>query len=229
MLPLNIENLAVSFSGLAAPVLAIDRLEIAAGSRVALTGGSGSGKSTFLNIISGLERIRTGRVAWGGQDLAQLSEGRRDSWRAANIGLVMQDFHLFPGLSALDNILLPARLSRVVTADLANRAHALLDTVGLNRPEQHVETMSRGEMQRVALARALLRSPGVIIADEPTASLDLESGDAVGDLLLSVAADAGSTLILATHDQRLVERLDRRLTLKAGRIVADTAVREVAA
>jgi putative ABC transport system ATP-binding protein len=141
----------------------------------------------------------------------------------------MQDFHLFPGLSALDNILLPARLSRVVTADLANRAHALLDTVGLNRPEQHVETMSRGEMQRVALARALLRSPSVIIADEPTASLDLESGEAVGDLLLSVAADAGSTLILATHDQRLVERLDRRLTLKAGRIVADTAVREVAA
>jgi putative ABC transport system ATP-binding protein len=229
MLPLNIENLAVSFSGLAAPVLAIDRLEIAAGSRVALTGGSGSGKSTFLNIISGLERIRTGRVAWGGQDLAQLSEGRRDSWRAANIGLVMQDFHLFPGLSALDNILLPARLSRVVTADLANRAHALLDTVGLNRPEQHVETMSRGEMQRVALARALLRSPGVIIADEPTASLDLESGDAVGDLLLSVAADAGSTLILATHDQRLVERLDRRLTLKAGRIVGDIDAREVAA
>jgi putative ABC transport system ATP-binding protein len=229
MLPLNIENLAVSFAGLAAPVLAIDRLEIAAGSRVALTGGSGSGKSTLLNIISGLERIRTGRVAWGGQDLAQLSEGRRDSWRAANIGLVMQDFHLFPGLSALDNILLPARLSRVVTADLANRAHALLDTVGLNRPEQHVETMSRGEMQRVALARALLRSPGVIIADEPTASLDLESGDAVGDLLLSVAADAGSTLILATHDQRLVERLDRRLTLKAGRIVSDIDAREVAA
>jgi putative ABC transport system ATP-binding protein len=229
MLPLKIESLAVSFDGLAAPVLAVDHLDIAAGSRVALTGGSGSGKSTFLNIISGLERIRAGRVVWGGQDLAQLSEGRRDGWRAANIGLVMQDFHLFPGLSALDNILLPARLSRVANADLVKRAHALLDTVGLKRPDQHVETMSRGEMQRVAIARALLRSPDVIIADEPTASLDLESGDAVGDLLLSVAADAGSTLILATHDQRLVERLDRRLTLKAGRIAADTDAREIAA
>jgi putative ABC transport system ATP-binding protein len=229
MLPLKIDSLAVSFAGLAAPVLAIDGLEIAAGSRMALTGGSGSGKSTFLNIISGLERIRVGRVLWGLQDLAQLSEGRRDRWRAANIGLVMQDFHLFPGLSALDNILLPARLSRVANADLVKRAHALLDTVGLKRSEQHVETMSRGEMQRVAIARALLRSPGVIIADEPTASLDLESGEAVGDLLLSVAEAAGSTLILATHDQRLVERLDRRLTLKAGRIVADTDAKEIAA
>jgi putative ABC transport system ATP-binding protein len=229
MLPLKIDSLAVSFAGLAAPVLAIDGLEIAAGSRVALTGGSGSGKSTFLNIISGLERIRAGRVLWGLQDLAQLSESRRDRWRAANIGLVMQDFHLFPGLPALDNILLPARLSRVANADLVKRAHALLDTVGLKRPEQHVETMSRGEMQRVAIARALLRSPGVIIADEPTASLDLESGEAVGDLLLSVAEAAGSTLILATHDQRLVERLDRRLTLKAGRIVADADAKGIAA
>jgi putative ABC transport system ATP-binding protein len=229
MLPLKIDMLAVSFAGLPAPVLAIDTLAIAAGSRVALTGGSGSGKSTFLNIVSGLERIRAGRALWGGQDLAQLSEGRRDRWRAANVGLVMQDFHLFPGLSALDNILLPARLARVASADLVKRAHVLLDTVGLRRPGQHVETMSRGEMQRVAIARALLRNPGVVIADEPTASLDLESGEAVGDLLLSVAADAGSTLIVATHDARLVERLDRRLTLKAGRIVGDTDDREIAA
>ncbi|TNM61701.1 ABC transporter ATP-binding protein [Aliirhizobium smilacinae] len=229
MLPLKIESLAVSFPGLATPVLAIDNLAIAAGSRIALTGGSGSGKSTLINIIAGLERIRTGRVVWGEQNLADLSEGRRDRWRAANIGLVMQDFHLFPGLSALDNILLPARLSRVASADVIKRAHMLLDTVGLKRPEQHVETMSRGEMQRVAIARAILRRPGVIIADEPTASLDLESGAAVGDLLLSVASYAGSTLIIATHDQRLVERLDRRLLLKGGRITGDTDHKEIAA
>ncbi len=161
----------------------------------------------------------------GDQNFADLSEGRRDRWRAANIGLVMQDFHLFPGLSAIDNILLPARLSRVVTADLVKRAHMLFQTVGLKRPEQHVETMSRGEMQRVAIARALLRKPGVIIADEPTASLDLESGEAVGDLLLSVAADAGSTLIVASHDPRLIERLGRRLSLKGGQIVGEHADR----
>ena len=229
MLSLKIDRLAVSFPGLAAPVLVVDDLHIAAGSRVALTGGSGSGKSTLINIIAGLERVQAGSVVWGEQDIADVSEGRRDRWRAANIGLVMQEFHLFPGLSALDNILLPARLSRVVDADLMKRAESLFATVGLKRPGQHVETMSRGEMQRVAIARALLRSPGVIIADEPTASLDLESGEAVGDLLLSVAASTGSTLIVASHDQHLIGRLDRRLTLSGGRIVADTERKEIAA
>ncbi|MGC4392584.1 MULTISPECIES: ABC transporter ATP-binding protein [unclassified Agrobacterium] len=229
MLSLKIDDLAVSFPGLSAPVLVLDGLEIAAGSRVALTGGSGSGKSTLINIIAGLERVQAGRVVWGEENIADLPEGRRDRWRAANIGLVMQEFHLFPGLSALDNILLPARLSRAVNADLVKRAESLFATVGLKRPGQHVETMSRGEMQRVAIARALLRSPGVIIADEPTASLDLESGEAVGDLLLSVAASTRSTLIVASHDQHLIGRLDRRLTLSGGRIVADTERKEIAA
>lgn len=229
MLSLKIDDLAVSFPGLSAPVLVLDGLEIAAGSRVALTGGSGSGKSTLINIIAGLERVQAGRVVWGEENIADLPEGRRDRWRAANIGLVMQEFHLFPGLSALDNILLPARLSRAANADLVKRAESLFATVGLKRPGQHVETMSRGEMQRVAIARALLRSPGVIIADEPTASLDLESGEAVGDLLLSVAASTRSTLIVASHDQHLIGRLDRRLTLSGGRIVADTERKEIAA
>ncbi|MEW9538798.1 ATP-binding cassette domain-containing protein [Agrobacterium radiobacter] len=229
MLSLKIDDLAVSFPGLSAPVLVLDGLEIAAGSRVALTGGSGSGKSTLINIIAGLERVQAGRVVWGEENIADLPEGRRDRWRAANIGLVMQEFHLFPGFSALDNILLPARLSRAANADLMKRAESLFATVGLKRPGQHVETMSRGEMQRVAIARALLRSPGVIIADEPTASLDLESGEAVGDLLLSVAASTGSTLIVASHDQHLIGRLDRRLTLSGGRIVADTERKEIAA
>ncbi|MBP2462867.1 MULTISPECIES: ABC transporter ATP-binding protein [unclassified Rhizobium] len=229
MMPLKVQSLAVSFPGLATPVLSIANLEIAAGSRVALTGGSGSGKSTLLNIIAGLERVGRGHVVWGGQDIARLSEGRRDRWRAENVGLVMQDFHLFAGLSALDNVLLPARLSRVSTPDLVKRAHELIETVGLKRTGQPVETMSRGEMQRVAIARALLRKPGIIIADEPTASLDVENGEAVGDLLLSVAAGAGSTLVVATHDQRMIERLDRRIVLRGGCIVGDDVVGEVAA
>jgi putative ABC transport system ATP-binding protein len=229
MLPLKIDGLSVSFAGIAAPVLSIEHLSIAAGSSIALTGGSGSGKSTLLNIIAGLERTRVGRIIWGEQNIVDLSEGRRDRWRATNIGLVMQDFHLFPGLSAIDNVLLPARLARVAGPELVKRAHALLETVALARPGQHVETMSRGEMQRVAIARALLRGPGVIIADEPTASLDLDAGEAVGDLLLDVAAAAGSTLIIATHDQRLVERLNRRIALKGGHVVGDTDTREIAA
>ena len=134
---------------------------------------------------------------------------------------VMQDFHLFPGLSALENVLLPLRLSGGVGKAAIGRAHALLARVGLSRPKQAIESMSRGEMQRVAIARALLREPAVIVADEPTASLDAESGALVGDLVLALAREAGSTLIVVSHDTGLTERLARRLTFSAGRIVAD--------
>lgn len=221
MLGLEIRAVTVSFPGLPSPVLAIEALQVAAGSRVAITGASGSGKSTFVNIVTGLERLTTGHIAWSGTDLAQLSESRRDRWRGANVGLVMQDFHLFPGLSAIDNILLPARLAGAVTAAVIDRAHGLLAQVDLGRPQQRIETMSRGEMQRVAVARALLREPGVIVADEPTASLDAVSGEAVGNLLLELAAAAGSTLIVISHDHRLASGLDRHIVLEAGRIIED--------
>jgi len=228
MLSLVLADISVSFPGLAAPVLVIDRLSIAAGEQVAITGASGSGKSTFVNIITGLERA-AGRVGWDGTDLATLSESRRDRWRGANVGLVMQDFHLFAGLSALDNILLPARLAGAASAGLAVRAQDLLLRTGLTRPGQMVETMSRGEMQRVAVARALLRRPGVIVADEPTASLDVESGAAVGDLLLELAGQEKSTLIVVSHDTRMTDRLPRRITFDMGRIVGDSGIRERAA
>ncbi|MBT9371556.1 ATP-binding cassette domain-containing protein [Rhizobium sp. CSW-27] len=229
MLSLSIENLVVRVPDLQQPVLVIDRLDVPSGQHLAVTGGSGSGKSTLLNIVSGLERVRQGRVLWNGSDIAPLSESGRDRWRAQNVGLVMQDFHLFAGLTALANVLLPARLAGAADAATVARAQDLLARVGLARPSQRVETMSRGEMQRVAIARALLRQPGVIVADEPTASLDVESGAAVGDLLLEVATETGSTLIVASHDPRLIERLDRRLALAAGRIVTDSAAAEVAA
>jgi putative ABC transport system ATP-binding protein len=229
MLQLAIHGLAVSFPGLDAPVLAIDQLKIAAGERVVVTGGSGSGKSTFINIVTGLESSKAGSVVWGRSDIAAFSESARDRWRAQHVGLVMQDFHLFPGLSAIDNVLLPARLARVANPELIVRASHLLQLVGLSRPDQKIETMSRGEMQRVAIARAILRKPGVIVADEPTASLDVEAGEAVGRLLLDLATETGSTLIVVSHDQRLIERLDRRITLRAGHIVADNIGNEVAA
>jgi putative ABC transport system ATP-binding protein len=224
MLTLVIERLAVSFAGLSTPVLAVDQLTIGAGERIAITGGSGSGKSTFINVATGLEKATSGRILWNGEDITRFSESRRDRWRAEHVGLVMQDFHLFPGLSAVENVLLPARLARVADAALVTRAHDLLKTVGLSRPDQKIETMSRGEMQRVAIARALLRKPGVIVADEPTASLDADAGENVGRLLLDMAEEAGSTLIVVSHDHRLIDRLDRRITLAAGRIAADSAV-----
>ncbi|MFT3688890.1 ATP-binding cassette domain-containing protein [Paenirhodobacter sp.] len=219
---LDLQDIDVTFPGLAAPVLRVEALRITAGEHVAVTGPSGSGKSTFVNIITGLGRPTRGRVLWGETDLTTLSEGGRDRWRGANVGLVMQDFHLFPGLSAHENVLLPARLSRVADAALVARAGALLVQVGLMRPDQPVETMSRGEMQRVAVARALLRNPGVIVADEPTASLDPLNGAAIGALLCDLAGQTGATLIVVSHDARLTGRLSRRISLEGGVIVADT-------
>ena len=224
MADLHLSGLQVRFPGLDTPALDIAGLRIAAGEMVAVAGPSGSGKSTLVHVLTGVELPGRGAVRWGDTDIARLSEGARDRWRGETIGLVMQDFHLFPGLTALENVLLPARLARVADRALVARAAELLAQMGLRRPGQRVETMSRGEMQRVAVARALLRRPGVIIADEPTASLDAEAGAEVGRLLIELADQEGATLIVVSHDERLTERLGRRIRLSAGRIVADSAL-----
>ncbi|WP_019998131.1 ABC transporter ATP-binding protein [Aureimonas ureilytica] len=219
---LSIRDLDIRFPGLDAPALAIPALDLEAGARVALTGASGSGKTTFINAVSGLERVRQGAVRWGETDLATLGEARRDRWRAASIGLVMQDFHLFPGLTVLDNVLLPHRLSCALPlAEARAEGERLLTRFGITRHAQRVETLSRGQMQRVAIARALAGRPGILIADEPTASLDAEAGAAVGDLLLELAADTGLTLIVATHDPHLTGRMNRVLRLGNGRLAPE--------
>ena len=222
MLALAISGLTIRFPGLDAPVLSIDRLDLPAGGRLAVTGASGSGKSTLVNAITGLDGVTGGSVSWGATDIARLGPARRDAFRAAHIGLVMQDFHLFPGLSAFENAVLPARLMRRLTPTIRERALRLLETAGIARPGQPVETLSRGEMQRVAVARALLGKPGVIVADEPTASLDARTGEAVADLLVDLARSEGATLVVVTHDPALTERLDRRIGLAGGRIVEDS-------
>ncbi|MCJ8144518.1 ATP-binding cassette domain-containing protein [Ancylobacter sp. A5.8] len=214
---LALRGVEVRFPGLERPALSVPALDLAPGEHVALTGPSGSGKTTLLNIVTGMERPDTGAVLWDGVDIARLSEGGRDRWRAGHVGLVMQDFHLFPGLSARDNVLLPQRLARFrLPSGAAAEAARLLDRVGIARHDQHIETLSRGQMQRVAVARALAAHPRIIIADEPTASLDDASGAAVSDLLLELAHEAAATLIVATHDPRLVGRLGRTLRLDAG-------------
>ncbi len=227
MIDLAIEAAEVTFPGLATPALSIDGFHLPAGGHLAVTGASGSGKSTLVNILTGLERLNKGAVRWGGTDIASLSESRRDRWRGETVGLVMQDFHLFEGLSALDNILLPARLARAANAATVERARELLEIVGLPRPEQKVETMSRGEMQRVAVARAIVRKPAVIIADEPTASLDSVSGAQVAELIVSLARRENSTLIVVSHDPALIGRFENRIRLVGGRIAAELS--EVAA
>lgn len=221
MLGLRLAEITVTVAGLAAPVLAIGNLAVAPGEQLAVTGPSGSGKSTLVNIVTGLARPASGRVVWGETDIARFGESARDRWRSDNVGLVMQDFHLFAGLSALDNVLLPARLRHRASADKAARAEALLVRVGIGRPAQDIATMSRGEQQRVAVARALLARPGVIVADEPTASLDRESGETVIGLLLALAAEERATLIAVSHDDRLISRMQRVVALRDGRIVDD--------
>ncbi|WP_374829139.1 ABC transporter ATP-binding protein [Paenochrobactrum pullorum] len=218
---LVLDHISVSFAGLSEPALQIDHLEVPDGAVVGLTGASGSGKSTFINIISGLARPQKGLVLWGGQPINQLSETAADRWRGEHIGLIMQDFYLFDGLSALENILLPLRLAGGVDKEALSRAHELLERVGLKRPDQAVQLMSRGEMQRVAIARALQRKPAIIIADEPTASLDKENGASVGNLILELATQEKCTTIIASHDDRLISRLARTINLAAGRITSD--------
>lgn len=212
----------MTYAGLPAPVLSIPQLAFAAGVRAAVTGPSGAGKTTLINVITGLEKPGSGRVFWNGENIAGLSEVARDQWRAETIGLVMQEFHLFAGISAVENVLLPARLRRCADAASKARAHALLDRVGLGKHGQPIETMSRGEMQRVAVARALLRKPQLIVGDEPTASLDPESAATVTDLLFELAMEEGTMLVIASHDERLIARMDRRIRLVAGRPVDDT-------
>lgn len=221
MLSLHLDGVEVTFPALDGAALRIASFDVAAGERLSIIGPSGSGKSTLVNIITGLDRPSCGRVIWNGTDIAALSEAARDHWRGANVGLVMQDFHLFAGLSALENVLLPARLARAADAAAMRRAGDLLAAVGLSRPRQMIETMSRGEMQRVAVARALLRQPGVIVADEPTASLDPVNGAAIGSLLVDLAQQTGATLIVVSHDPGLIARLPRHVALAAGEIVSD--------
>lgn len=168
-----------------APALDVDRFGARAGELVGITGPSGSGKTSLLHVLTGIEAPQRGAVEWDGIDILALSETGSDRWRRRAVGFVFQDFHLFPGLSALDNVLLPVTFDHVVIPGrLRERARRLLAEVRVADGRLPAERLSRGEMQRVALARALLFTPPVLVADEPTASLDADSARLVGGLLV---------------------------------------------
>jgi ABC-type lipoprotein export system ATPase subunit len=212
-------------------VVDIPSLEIAPGAAIGITGPSGSGKSSLLHLLCGILSPDRGAVRWDDVDVAQLGPAAADAWRRRHVGLVFQDFQLFAGMTALENVLLPASfLGWRVAPELARRGRALLDRLALGAlAERRVERLSRGEMQRVALARALLLQPPILLADEPTASLDPANAAALAALLLELREESGATLIVVSHDRAVLARLATLYRLEAGRLAPFAATEAAAA
>ncbi|MDQ7988595.1 MAG: ATP-binding cassette domain-containing protein [Candidatus Dactylopiibacterium sp.] len=218
---LAVSGLRYRFAGQAEDLFAIDALTLAPGATLGIQGASGAGKTTLLHCLAGIETAHAGSIRWGDTELARRAPPSLAHWRQRGMGLVFQDFHLVEGLSARHNVLLPAQFTAWrADAALRRRADALLERVGLDAPARRAEQLSRGERQRVAVARALLFAPPVLLADEPTASLDPDNRARIGELLLELAHEHGATLVAVSHDEALLARLDRVLTLRAGTLSA---------
>ncbi len=199
----------------------LDRVSfsIERGSSAAIVGASGSGKSTLLGLLGGLDRPSAGEITLFDQRLGALGEEELAAWRARHLGFVFQSFQLLPQMTALENVMLPLELSGHDNA--RDSARELLDRVGLaDRLNHYPRTLSGGEQQRVALARAFAPRPALLLADEPTGSLDAATGERIIELLFSLNREAGSTLILVTHDESLAARCAMRLRLQAGSLIA---------
>jgi len=197
-------------------------LDVPRGASVALLGPSGSGKSSLMAILSGLERATSGKVEVAGLDFGALDEDALARARRGRIGIVLQAFHLLPTMTARENVAVPMELAGI--PDAFARADAELEAVGLaHRLDHYPAQLSGGEQQRVAIARALGPRPALVFADEPTGNLDTRTGAAIMDLLFERQKAAGATLIVITHDAHLAERCDRIVELADGRIVADHA------
>ena len=185
---------------------------------VAIVGASGSGKSTLLAILAGLDTPSSGSVRLRGQDLFALSEDQRAAVRGAELGFVFQSFQLLPNLTALENVMLPLELRGEREAKAL--AAAMLGRVGLSaRLGHYPRVLSGGEQQRVALARAFVLRPALLLADEPTGSLDFATGAQVMALMFELNREAGTTLVLVTHDTAIAQRCERQLRIEAGRLV----------
>ncbi|MEP6632993.1 MAG: ABC transporter ATP-binding protein [Luteimonas sp.] len=191
---------------------------IARGDTIAVVGASGSGKSTLLALMAGLDVPSDGTVVLEGEAMSALDEDGRARVRAEKVGFVFQSFQLLPSLTALENVMLPLELRG--DDDAETPARAILDKVGLRERLSHYpRQLSGGEQQRVALARAFVTRPSLLFADEPTGNLDTRTGQAIIELLFELNAEAGTTLVLVTHDEHLAVRCGRTLRLDGGRLV----------
>jgi len=197
-------------------------LTVAAGETLALLGPSGSGKSSLMAVLTGLERATGGSLIVAGADFARLDEDALARARRGRIGIVLQAFHLLPTMTAQENVATPLELAG--EPDAWDRAAAELTAVGLGHRLSHYPAqLSGGEQQRVAIARALAPRPPLVFADEPTGNLDAATGHDIVELLFARRVEAGATLIIITHDEELAKRCDRVVTLADGRIASDTA------
>jgi putative ABC transport system ATP-binding protein len=217
---LEAESLYKSFASPAGEIAVLRGvdLRVSGGETVAIVGESGSGKSTLLALLAGLDLPTRGHVRLDGADLTALGERELARFRARRLGIVFQQFHLMSGLTALENVSLPLELQGV--ADAEARARSALDQVGLTQRAGHLPSrLSGGECQRVAIARALVVEPALLLADEPSGSLDAATGDAVDRLLFELVERRGTALVLVTHSERLAAACGRRLALVDGRLV----------
>ena len=221
-LAISARNLTLTLGNAASPVTilrGID-LDIARGEIVALLGPSGSGKSSLMAVLSGLERASGGTLEVAGADFAALTEDGLAAARRGRIGIVLQAFHLLPTMTAAENVATPMELAGM--ADATPRALAELEAVGLGHRTGHYPTqLSGGEQQRVAIARATAPRPDLIFADEPTGNLDAATGEEIIKLLFARRAETGATLLIITHDASLAARCERVLTMADGVIVSD--------
>src|SRR5438270_7259930 len=219
------ENLTRHYQMGESVIRAVDgvTLEIASGEFAAMLGSSGSGKSSLLNLIAGLDRPTSGSVTVDGSDLAQLSREELARYRRHTVGIVFQAFNLIPTMSVAENVELPLRFAEVLPDDRRKLANEALERVGLAARLRHRPTeLSGGEQQRVALARALVNRPKVLLADEPTGNLDSKTGKEVLDLLQGLNRSIGLTVIMVTHERDLADRYaGRQIFLADGKIMAD--------
>jgi putative ABC transport system ATP-binding protein len=197
---------------------------LARGETAAIVGASGSGKSTLLSIIAGLDTPSSGTVQLDGVDLFALNEDQRAALRAQKLGFVFQSFQLLGNLNALENVMLPLELAG--RRDARAVATRMLQRVGLGeRLTSYPKVLSGGEQQRVALARAFVVQPAVLLADEPTGSLDFATGATIMELMFELNREEGTTLVLVTHDRAIAQRCERRITIEAGQVVAEREAR----
>jgi putative ABC transport system ATP-binding protein len=194
--------------------------DLAAGECVALVGRSGAGKSTLLHLVAGIDRSDGGEIRFDDTRLDTLDEAARTRFRRRHLGLVFQSWNLVPSLCALDNLCLPLELIGIGGSEATRRAQALLDQLGLGElAKRFPDELSGGQQQRVAVARALVHGPSVLLADEPTGSLDAESAAAVMRLLIGACREAGASLLLVTHAAEVMGQADRLLRMQDGRLV----------